>query len=274
MGLALTRLHSISNFSVGYDHVDLHAAAKRGIRVGHTPNILKEATALAELVLALMLSTARRIAEGDRICRWNEAELKQFSLLEFLGTGLCGQAVGIIGMSSVGLEVAKMAHCGFNARVLYHDRQRVPEDVEQSLGEAEYYSDLYKMLPLSDFVVLLSPPTPETYKMFGRREFSKMKRSANFVNVSHGCLVDHDALVSALEDGTIGAAGLDVSDSEPLPQDHELLTLPNVVLAPHIGTCTSLACLQMLQVVVENIEAVLNNKPMAAEVPLPNQKDF
>ena len=101
-----------------------------------------------------------------------------------------------------------------------------------------------------------------------------MKQSANFVNVSHGCLVDHDALVSALEDGTIGAAGLDVSDSEPLPQDHKLLTLPNVVLAPHIGTCTSLACLQMLQVVVENIEAVLNNKPMAAEVPLPNQKDF
>ena len=154
-------------------------------------------------------------------------------------------------------------------KILYHNRHRAAGDIEQSIGGAEYYKDVYEMLPVCDFVVLLAPSTPETYKMFGKKEFSRMKQSAIFVNVSRGTLVDHDALVSALEEGVIKGAGLDVTDPEPLPRDHKLLTFPNVVLTPHIGSATAQTRLKMMQVVVDNIEAVLNDKPMVAEVQLP-----
>ena len=258
-------LRIISNNSVGYDHIDLHAAAKRGIRVGNTPLVLNEAT--AEIAISLILSTARRIVEGDRICRLNDTN--QFSLNTFLGTGVSGQTLGIVGMGGIGRVLARMAHCGFNMKILYHNRHRAAGDIEQSIGGAEYYKDVYEMLPVCDFVVLLAPSTPETYKMFGKKEFSRMKQSAIFVNISRGTLVDHDALVSALEEGVIKGAGLDVTDPEPLPRDHKLLTFPNVVLTPHIGSATAQTRLKMMQVVVDNIEAVLNDKPMMAEVQLP-----
>ena len=256
-------LSIISAFSVGYEHIDVKAAKKRGIRVGNTPDVLNNAT--AEVAMSLILACARRVVEGDALCR--DPDVTSFAPYTptFLGTDVTGSTLGIIGMGRIGSIVARMACFGFAMNIIYHNRSRAETEVEEDL-KATYYSSLHEMLSECDFVVLTAPSTPDTYRMMGKKEFSVMKDSATFVNVSRGLLVDHDALAEALSSGGIRYAGLDVSDPEPLPRDHALLSLKNIVFTPHVGSATVQTRLKMMDVVVKNILAVLNNTPMVSEV--------
>ena len=256
-------LSIISAFSVGYEHIDVKAAKKRGIRVGNTPDVLNNAT--AEVAMSLILACARRVVEGDALCR--DPGVTSFAPYTptFLGTDVTGSTLGIIGMGRIGGIVARMARFGFAMNIIYHNRSRADAKVEEDL-KATYYSSLQEMLSECDFVVLTAPSTPDTYRMMGKKEFSAMKNSATFVNVSRGLLVDHDALAEALSSGGIRYAGLDVSDPEPLPRDHALLSLKNLVFTPHVGSATVQTRLKMMEVVVKNILAVLNNTPMVSEV--------
>ena len=257
----------VSSRSVGFDHVDVRAAAERGVRVGHTPGVLNDAT--AEVAMSLVLMTARRLAEGERLCRRPDAdhsELVSFSFLS-LGQDVSGRTLGIVGMGRIGKRVAHMAHHGFGMSILYHNKSGpVEAEAEQSLG-AMFQPDLLTMLAQCDFVVLLAPSNPSTHHLMGEKEFAGMKRTAVFVNVSRGSLVDHDALVHALENRTILGAGLDVTDPEPLPRNHPLLGMSNVVLTPHLGSATIQTRTRMTQMAIANIQAVLRREVMPAEVP-------
>lgn len=257
----------ISSRSVGFDHVDLRAAAERGVRVGHTPGVLNNAT--AEVAMSLVLMTARRLCEGERLCRGQDvspSQLGSFSSLS-LGQDVTGRTLGIVGMGRIGKCVAHMAHHGFGMSILYHNKSG-PVDADVELGlKATFHSDLLTMLGLCDFVVLLAPSSPTTYHLMGDKEFAAMKKTSIFVNVSRGALVDHDALLRALEQRAILGAGMDVTDPEPLPRDHPLLRMPNVVVTPHIGSATIQTRTKMTQMAIANIQAVLQGEPMPAEVP-------
>ena len=252
-------LKVIGNCAVGYDHIDLKACARRGIRVGHTPGTLSDTT--ADMTLALLLATARKVVEGDAIAR--SPDTVKFNISWF-GLQISKTTLGIIGMGRIGLEVAKRA-AGFKMNILYYNRHQVAKEIEQSVN-ATYVSSLTQLLQESDHVVLVAPATKETYRMMGAKEFSAMKKTATFINIARGSLVDHDALTQALQNGTIAAAGLDVTDPEPLPRDHPLLTLRNVTLTPHTGSATLRTRMDMVQMSIDNVWAVLQGGPMVNEV--------
>ena len=252
-------LKVIGNCAVGYEHVDLKVCASRGIRVGYTPGTLSDTT--ADMAWALLLATARKMLEGDKISR--SPDTKKFDT-SWYGIQVSGTTLGIIGMGRIGLEVARRA-AGFKMKVLYYNRNRVAKEVEDSVG-ANYVTTLTQLLQESDHVVLVAPATKETYRMMGANEFRAMKKTATFVNIARGSLVDHDALTEALKTGTIAAAGLDVTDPEPLPRDHALLTLPNVTISPHTGSATLRTRMDMVQMSIDNVWAVLRGEPMVNEV--------
>ena len=254
-------LKVIGKCSVGYDRVDVKACTARGIRVGYTPEVLNDTT--ADMVWALLLAAARRVVEGDKISKSPETSKLDPN---WFGFQVSGMTLGIIGMGRIGLEVAKRA-VGFNMRILYHNRNRRSKEDEE-LVKATYVSSLPDMLGQSDYVVLVAPGGKETYKMMGREQFGAMKKTGIFVNISRGSLVDQDALVEALRGGTIAAAGLDVTDPEPLPRDHPLLTLPNVTITPHTGSQTLHTCMRMVQRTVDNIWAALRGETMPSELKL------
>ena len=258
---SLPALKVVGNCAVGYNHVDLEACKCRGIRVGYTPDILNDAT--ADLGWTLLLATARRVPEGDAICR--HPDTRAFDTTWF-GAQVSNTTLGIIGMGRIGLEVAKRA-AGFKMEVLYHNRQRCSQDIEESVC-ATYVETLEQLLNRSDHVVLIAPATPSTRHMMSYQQFSAMKPTATFVNISRGSLVDQDALVQALKSGQIAAAGLDVTEPEPLPRDHALLQLPNVVLMPHVGSATLSTRHEMLQLTIHNIKAALEGGEMPQEVKL------
>jgi len=224
------RLKVVSTMSVGTDHIDVAAATERGILVTNTPGVLTETT--ADLAFALLLATARRLTEAERFLR--EGKWRSWSPNLLVGRDVYGATLGIIGMGRIGEAVARRAK-GFAMRILYHNRRRRPE-AEAALGAQ--YVNLDTLLRESDFVVLLTPLTPETENLIGWREFSLMKETACFINVSRGQTVDEEALVRALRERKIWAAGLDVYREEPLRPDHPLLELDNVVLLPHIGSAS------------------------------------
>ena len=247
--------------SVGYDHVDMRACIAREVRVGNTPEVLNNAT--ADMAWALLLAAARRVVKGDKISKSPETSRMDPN---WFGFQVSGRTLGIIGMGRIGLEVAKRA-VGFNMRILYHNRNRRSNE-DEDLVKAVYVSSLPDMLGQSDYVVLVAPAGKETYKMMGREQFGAMKKTSIFVNISRGSLVDQDALVEALRGGTIAAAGLDVTNPEPLPSDHPLLTLPNVTITPHIGGRTLANCTRMVQRTIDNIWAALQGEPMPSELKL------
>lgn len=253
----------VGNCAVGFDHVDLRACAERGVRVGNTPNVLNKAT--ADMTWALLLSSARRVVEGDSICR--SPDTSAFDPNWMGHQEVSGTTLGIVGMGRIGYEIAKRA-TGFEMKVLYHNRRQKSAEEEERVG-ATFCPTLEELLRQSDYVVLAAPATPETHRMIGRDQLKIMKRTSVFVNISRGSLVDQDALVEALRDGTISAAGLDVTDPEPLPRDHPLLTLTNVTITPHTGSATLHTRKAMMQMTIDNINAVLQGKPMISEVPLP-----
>jgi len=240
------RLRVVANCAVGFDNVDLAAAAARGIVVTNTPDVLTEAC--ADLAFALLLATARRVAEGDRLIRargwrgWNPALL--------LGTEVHGATLGLVGLGRIGAAVARRAR-GFGMRVLYHQR-RAAARPPAGAGRVP----LRRLLATADFVSLHVPLTPATRHLIGARELALMKPGAILVNTSRGAVVDEPALVRALATGRLGGAGLDVFAHEPrVPA--ALRRLPNVVLTPHVASATSATRRRMAVLAARNLAAVL-----------------
>ena len=252
-------LKVVANNAVGYDNIDVKACQSLGIRVGYTPDVLNETT--ADMAVTLLLATARRVVEGDKM-----AKDPNFAVMEtgWFGYQVSGTTVGIVGLGRIGLEIAKRLRA-FNMKILYYNRNRKPIEIEEQVN-GQYIPDLYSMLSQCDYVVLSAPATPSTYHMFGEKEFTSMKSTSVFVNISRGSLVNQDALVKALRENSIGAAGLDVTDPEPLPRDHPLLQLPNVTITPHTGTATMHTRMRMVQLSIDNIWAALRDTEMPAEI--------
>lgn len=249
------QLKIASTISVGLDQFDLAYFRRRGLMLAHTPGVLNEAT--ADTILALMLASARRVVE---LAEFVKAGQWQGSIgpAQF-GLDVHGKTLGLIGMGRIGSAVARRAHHGFGMPILYHNTRPNPE-AEEALG-ARYVSK-EELLQQADFVCLMLPLTAATERMFGAREFALMKRSAIFINASRGRIVDEAAMIQALQQGLIHAAGLDVFEVEPLPPDSPLLQLPNVVALPHIGSATHETRLAMAELAVANLIAGLRGEPV------------
>lgn len=219
----------IANFSVGVDHVDLAAAKARGIVVTNTPEVLSDAT--AEIALLLMLGAARRASEGERLIR---ADLwKTWSPAFMVGTQVTGKRLGIVGMGRVGRTFARKVQ-GLDMELHYHNRR--PLDAAQAYG-ATYHAELDDLLRVSDFLSLHCPATPETENLLNAERIARLPRGAIVVNTARGALVDEDALIAALREGHLAAAGLDVYKNEPHIRP-EFSELDNVFLLPHVGSAT------------------------------------
>ncbi|MFN2304366.1 MAG: 2-hydroxyacid dehydrogenase [Anaerolineales bacterium] len=247
-------LRVISQVAVGVDNIDLQAAAARGIPVGHTPDLLTDAT--ADLTFALILAAARRLGEAIDYAR--EGHWQTWGLTTLLGEEVCGATLGIIGMGRIGQAVVKRAS-GFDMAVLYHNPKPEP-DLEQELGAK--FTTLPDLLRQTDILSLHVPLTPETTGMIGRAQFKLMQPHAILVNTSRGGVVDTPALVFALKNGQIAYAALDVTDPEPLPPTHALYSLPNVIVLPHIGSATRQARSAMSLLAVDNLIAGLQGEPL------------
>jgi glyoxylate reductase len=250
----LPALRVISNYGVGVDHIRVGLAAERGIPVGNTPGILDGAT--ADMAFCLLLAAARRLVEGDRYAR--SPEFTRYDPGYILGREIHGQTLGIIGLGRIGKQIAQRAH-GFDMTVLYHNRRR-DEAAERSLGVR--YMAFDELLRRSDFVLLSCPLTDQTCGLINAPALAKMKPTAILVNVSRGPVVDTAALTAALQRRQIYAAALDVTDPEPLPRDHPLLTLDNVVIAPHLGSATEQTRQKMAELSVENLLRGLAGQPL------------
>lgn len=256
----LPRVRVISNFGVGVDHIDLAAAAARGIPVGNTPGVLDGAT--ADMAFALVLAAGRRLVEGDRYARG--PDFRHYDPSYLIGREVHDTTLGIIGMGHIGEQVARRAR-GFDMKVLYHNRHRRPA-AEETLRVS--YAARDELLAVSDYVVLTVPLTPQTHHLIGRAELGRMKPTAILVNISRGPVVDTAALTEALAARTIYAAALDVTDPEPLPRDHPLLRLDNVIITPHLGSATEQSRQRMAEMSVENLWAGLSGRPLPYPVTL------
>ena len=244
------QLKVAANIAVGFNNIDLAACTARGVMATNTPEVLTDTT--ADLAFALMLATARRLTEAEAYIRagqWQGWHLKQL-----LGVDVHHATLGIIGMGRIGQVIAKRA-LGFEMRVIYHDPVRLAADVEQRL-KANYASK-DELLAQADFVILQMPYMPQTHHLIGAAELKKMKPSAILINSTRGGIVDDAALVRALKDGTIRAAGLDTFEGEP-QLDTGFLELKNVVLAPHIGSSTEATRRAMAMTAATNAVAALS----------------
>jgi len=240
---------------VGVNNVDLAACTARGIPVGNTPGVLTEAT--ADIAVTLLLAAARRL--GESMIDAREGRWQTWEPLGWLGADLVGRTLGIVGMGRIGLATAKRLHHGWNMRVLYTARSPKPEaDTELGATRVEFET----LLRESDFVSVHADLNPSTKGMFSTEQFQMMKRSAVFVNTARGPHVDQVALAEALRSGTIFAAGIDVTDPEPLPNDHELYRLPNCVIAPHIASATHNTRDAMATRCAQNLLAGLRGEPL------------
>jgi glyoxylate reductase len=254
---AAPKLKVVSNFAVGFNNIDLAAATKRGIRVGNTPGVLTDAT--ADMAITLLMAAARRLGESTQDAR--EGRWKTWDPLGWLGQDLVNRTVGIVGMGRIGYTVARRLHLAWSMRVLYTD-VNPRADVEQELKAKRV--DLDTLLRESDFVSVHTDLNPETKGLFGKTQFAKMKPTAVFINTARGPIVNQVALAESLRNNTIFAAGLDVTDPEPLPADHELLHMPNCVVAPHTASATVHTRNEMARICAENLIAGLTGKPLTA----------
>ena len=252
----LAGLKVISNYGVGVDHIDLAASAARGIPVGNTPGVLEATT--ADMGFALLLASARRVVEGDRHA--HSAEFLRYDPGYMLGREVHGKTLGIIGMGRIGRQVARRA-IGFDMTVLYHNRRR-REDVERDLAPSVRFAEKDDLLKRSDYVMLCVPLTDQTRGFIGARELDSMRPSATLINIARGAIVDTEALTQAMAQDRIAAAALDVTEPEPLPRDHRLLSMPNVVITPHLGSATVETRRRMAELSVENLLAGLRGEPL------------
>ena len=250
------KLKVIAQASVGYDNIDLAACTARGIAVGNTPGVLVDA--VADLAYALLLDSARSIVRGAehvRSGKWGERKGLGF------GVDLAGKTLGIVGMGDIGSAVATRALAS-KMRIVYHNRHPRTDDVKLGVR----YVEFEELLHTADFILVTVNLNASTTGMFGKEEFSKMKPSARFINVSRGKVVDTMALYEALKDGLLAYAALDVVEPEPLPGEHPLLTLPNITVTPHIATSTVETRNAMAKLAADNILAGLAGMPLPAQV--------
>jgi glyoxylate reductase len=254
----LPAMRVISNFGVGVDHIDLKAATARNIPVGNTPGVLDGAT--ADLAFALLLAAGRRVVEGDRYARG--PDFLHYDPSYMLGREVHGGTVGIVGLGRIGRQVARRARA-FDMTVLYHNRRPAP-DAEADLSAR--YASFDELLAAADYVVLTVPLTPQTHHLIGRAQLARMKPTAVLVNAARGAVVDTDALTEALAARRIFAAALDVTEPEPLPRDHPLLRLDNVIITPHLGSATEHTRRRMSEMSVENLLAGLSGQPLPFRV--------
>jgi glyoxylate reductase len=257
------RIRVVSNHGVGVDHIDVAACAARNVAVGNTPGVLDAAT--ADMTFALLLAIARNIVVGDAFARSDR--FTHYDPSNMIGHEVTGSTLGIIGLGRIGRQVARRAR-GFDMPVLYFGRHRQIA-AEQTLG-AEYVA-LDELLARSDFVTLNCPLTVETRNLIGAAQLARMKPTAYLINMARGGVVDHAALVEALRAGTIAGAALDVTEPEPLPRNHPLLTLPNVVIAPHLGSASDRTRRRMQEMTVENLRAGLRGEPLPYQVRPPQR---
>lgn len=246
-------LKVISNIAVGYNNIDVPAAAQRGIRVTHTPGVLDDTT--ADLTWALLMAAARRIAEGDAYVRAGDWKIA-FGVQYFLGQDIHHATLGIIGMGRIGQAIARRA-MDFDMRVIYHNRTRLPDADEKRLGATWVERDA--LLAEADFVVVMAPYSPATHHLIGSAEIAKMKPTAVLVNTARGGVVDDAALVQALKDRRIAAAGLDVFEDEPRVNPG-YLELRNVVMTPHVGSASRATRMLMCNTAAANLTAVLEGR--------------
>lgn len=244
-------IRAIANFSVGVDHCDLNAARERGIVVTNTPDVLADAT--AEIAMLCLLGAARRASEGERLIRarqWNT-----WSPAFMVGVQVTGKRIGIIGMGRVGQVTARRAR-GFDMEVHYHNRSRLAPELENG---ATFHEDLGSLLPLSDFLAIHCPATPETENLVDSRLISQLPDGAILVNTARGSVVDEDALIEALKSGKLAAAGLDVFKNEPDIRP-EFSELENIFVLPHIGSATRETRDAMGFRALDNLDAIFSGK--------------
>ncbi|MCA9949200.1 MAG: D-glycerate dehydrogenase [Anaerolineales bacterium] len=251
---AAPNLKVISQVAVGFDNIDVVAATKRGIAVGNTPGVLTDAT--ADFAFTLLMAAARRVGEAIDYVRDGKWETWGLTLL--LGQEIHAATLGIVGLGRIGRAMAKRAR-GFNMKVIYHSRSRKPE-LEEMLGVE--YRELDDLLREADYISLHLNLSDETRGLFDARAFSLMKPNAILINTARGPIVDSEALYLALKTGQIAYAALDVTDPEPLPVNDKLLTLPNLIVVPHIASATVASRTQMSQMAVRNLIAGVHGEKL------------
>ncbi|MEN9315228.1 MAG: hypothetical protein RIS35_1621 [Pseudomonadota bacterium] len=256
---AAPKVRIVATGSVGFNHIDLAACKSRGIVVTNTPDVLTEAT--ADMAWALLMAAARRVCESERWLR--DGQWNRWAWDQFLGQDVHGATLGIVGMGRIGSAIARRAR-GFGMRILYTNRSVASNEAE--LGASR--RPLADLLRESDHVVLVVPYAPQTHHLIGASELALMKPTATLVNIARGGIVDDAALVDALRDGRIAAAGLDVYENEPA-LNPGLLTLSNVALTPHIGSATRSSRLGMAMLAARNLAAWAAGETLPAPVALP-----
>ena len=245
-------LKVVANVAAGFDNVDVPAATRHGVVVTNTPGVVTEST--ADLAWGLLFSIGRRISEADRYVR--AGKWKEWRLMVLLGQDVHGSTLGIIGMGSIGQAVARRA-AGFGMTILYHNRRRLPEEVESKLGAT--WVELDELLRNADFVSVHTPLTTETRHLISERELHMMKPTSYLVNTSRGPVVDEEAVLRALQERRIAGAGLDVFEREPeVPQG--LKELENVVLLPHIGSASVASRTRMAVMAAQSAVAVVEGR--------------
>ena len=245
-------LKVVANIAVGYNNIDVPACTARGIKVTNTPGVLDDST--ADLAFALMLATARRITEVESTIR--KGEWTGWKLKQWLGMDVHHATLGIIGMGRIGQAIARRA-AGFDMKVIYHNRKRAAAEIEARLNAR--YAGMDELLTQADFIILQMPYSPDTHHLIGAAQLKKMKPSAILINSTRGGVVDDAALIEALKNGTIRAAGLDVFENEPR-LNPEFLELKNVVLVPHIGSSTEATRRAMAMTAAQNLVAALSGE--------------
>jgi len=255
----LPQLRAVCNMAVGYNNLDIPALTAAGVVATNTPDVLTETT--ADFGWALLMATARRVTESERYLRDGKWERWTYDML--VGMDIYGSTLGILGMGRIGQALARRA-AGFGMSVLYHNRSQLPADTERALGARYVSKD--ELLAQSDHLLLVLPYSPESHHAIGAAELAKMKPTATLVNLARGGIVDDAALAQALADRRIFAAGLDVFEGEPKVHPG-LLTVPNVVLTPHIASASEKTRRAMANLAADNLIAALDLGPAAGQPP-------
>ena len=254
-----SQLKVVSNFAVGFDNIDVLALTRRKIPAGNTPGALTETT--ADLAFALLMAAARRIPESVEYVK--EGRWKTWGPMLLMGVDIHGATLGIVGFGRIGREMARRGR-GFGMTILYHDVHPATAEEEAELGAR--YVEMDALLRESDFISLHVNLTDETHHLIGTDALRAMKRTSVLVNTSRGPVVDPEALATALRDGEIFAAGLDVTEPEPLPADHPLVALPNCVVVPHIASASRVTRDRMAEMAADNLLAGLRGDRLPTPV--------
>ncbi len=247
---ACPQLKAVCNMAVGYNNIDLAACTARGVLASNTPDVLTETT--ADFGFALMMAAARRMAESEHFLR--RGEWSKWAYDMFSGADVHGATLGILGMGRIGRAIARRGHLGFGMPVIYHNRSRLAPELEAEVGASYVSKD--ELLAQADHLVIVLPYSPESHHAIGAAELARMKSSATLTNIARGGIVDDAALAQALAERRIAAAGLDVFEGEPKVHP-ALLTVPNVVLTPHIASASVKTRLAMADLAADNLIAVL-----------------